>query len=445
MNAIRIFILSILGEKGLDTTEFNGLKYEDLTGSGKVKGSSNAKGSSGKDKGKGEGEEKDKGKSKNKKSKKAQDPRLTAPKQDKKTEGAGYKNPIPEEVKGNSHYAFPDGVVVDKQFPTRQSNKEQEAQPADSDGKQEVQSVLAAATSNESKNNELFVGLILEPVIEASKPTTEDNATIEGDASSEEDISFEGPVGEIPEFEVIEQTEAIDSSEENGKPKFLPYRFVAGGPVMLAYLMWAFAVHNDIDVESVIWLTDGAGNLTDSIRLRFGQNAVIILDYYHLKKKVHELLTSLIKTTDEHKLRIDIETAIMDYLWKGNPQAAIDYINKLDEFLFKPGTSRKALVTYLTNKMPLIPNYGARRAKGLMISSNPVENCNNLLVSQRQKNNGTSWTAPGSLAMALITCLYLNGELFSFLKTRKIGFKFMDKKPAKPKKQAGRPKKKKVA
>ena len=53
---------------------------------------------------------------------------------------------------------------------------------------------------------------------------------------------------------------------------------------------------------------------------------------------------------------------------------------------------------------------------GLRNSSNDVEKENDLIVAQRQKHNGMSWSTTGSGALAQITALSINGELGDWLR-----------------------------
>ena len=53
---------------------------------------------------------------------------------------------------------------------------------------------------------------------------------------------------------------------------------------------------------------------------------------------------------------------------------------------------------------------------GLRNSSNRVEKANDLVVAQRQKHNGMSWSTSGNGALAQITALIINNELCSWLK-----------------------------
>ena len=81
----------------------------------------------------------------------------------------------------------------------------------------------------------------------------------------------------------------------------------------------------------------------------------------------------------------------------------------------------------MDNKSNMIACYRLRAAYGLRSSSNSVESnsvekVNDLLVSRRQKHNGTSWTRFGSTGLALVTALVLNSHLDQWVLSRKVSF-----------------------
>jgi hypothetical protein len=55
----------------------------------------------------------------------------------------------------------------------------------------------------------------------------------------------------------------------------------------------------------------------------------------------------------------------------------------------------------------MIPCYALRKAFGLCNSSAIGEKINDLIVSNRQKHNGMSWSKKGSLALASLTAAKL--------------------------------------
>ena len=61
----------------------------------------------------------------------------------------------------------------------------------------------------------------------------------------------------------------------------------------------------------------------------------------------------------------------------------------------------------------MIPVYAVRRELGLRNSSNRGEKANDLLVAERQKHNGMSWSPSGSVALASGTALKHNREYYN--------------------------------
>jgi len=58
-------------------------------------------------------------------------------------------------------------------------------------------------------------------------------------------------------------------------------------------------------------------------------------------------------------------------------------------------------------------------------SSNIGEKANDLLVSDRQKHNGMSWSKVGSVALASLTALVKNCEYKKWFETKTIEFKLV--------------------
>ncbi len=68
------------------------------------------------------------------------------------------------------------------------------------------------------------------------------------------------------------------------------------------------------------------------------------------------------------------------------------------------------LASYIERKSLNITCYDLRRKLGLRVSSNRVEKANDLIVGQRQKHNGMSWSSDGSGALAAVSMLMLNND-----------------------------------
>ena len=66
------------------------------------------------------------------------------------------------------------------------------------------------------------------------------------------------------------------------------------------------------------------------------------------------------------------------------------------------------LINYIERNRSCIPCYEVRKKLGLRNSSNIGEKMNDLVVSERQKHNGMSWSKNGSAALTSMAVLKRN-------------------------------------
>ena len=88
----------------------------------------------------------------------------------------------------------------------------------------------------------------------------------------------------------------------------------------------------------------------------------------------------------------------------------LEYLENLDIMLIKDQSHILKLIEYLKRNQSYIPCYSVRKKLGLRISSNVGEKMNDLIISERQKNNGMSWSKDGSICLAGLTALIKNNE-----------------------------------
>lgn len=191
-------------------------------------------------------------------------------------------------------------------------------------------------------------------------------------------------------------------------------------------LLVAFLLANRLmENRRLIFLTDGARDIKENIAAFFGfRDYTLILDWLHLKKKCKEYLSMAVKGCgkDRDERREDkarIIRALLRILWAGNAQEAVDYLNTLDAKNVNNQYWMKQLTDYIDRKQENIACYAFRHKLGLRVSSNRVEKANDLLVANRQKHNGMSWSEKGSGALAVITALQVNNKLSSWLRGEK--------------------------
>ena len=142
-------------------------------------------------------------------------------------------------------------------------------------------------------------------------------------------------------------------------------------------------------------------------------------------------MVSLGKKCKEHlslslKGRI-IRNAILDklmpLLWYGSTDLAVVYLEGIAKDSIKNMVAFEKLIAYLNRNKSYIPCYAVRKELGLCNSSAIGEKMNDLVVSERQKHNGMSWSKSGSLSLATITALKRNKENDKWFKEKEFVFK----------------------
>jgi len=181
---------------------------------------------------------------------------------------------------------------------------------------------------------------------------------------------------------------------------------------------------------SLVFFTDGARDLRSAIQdiFRFIPFK-IILDWFHLKKKCKDLLSMAILGK---QVKNQILAEVLAWLWLGKVERAMKLLRDVSKETIKNQKELNNLINYLDRNSRCIPCYALRNKLGLRISSNPVEKANDLLVSNRQKHNGMSWSASGSTSLATLTSVRRHDEHMHWLRHHDIHFAFSQQKHAKP-------------
>ncbi len=169
----------------------------------------------------------------------------------------------------------------------------------------------------------------------------------------------------------------------------------------------AFHIFNGLLKNRLVFFTDGAGNIKSSTEEIFTFHPyTVIIDWYHLKKKCQELLSMALKGKDARNRTLE---KLLRILWAGDVKGAVSYLEGLPSPIIKNPKWLEEQINYLKRKEYSIACYAVRAGLGLSNSSNPVEKANDILVAQRQKHNGMSWSEDGSSALAAIEMVNQNG------------------------------------
>lgn len=170
----------------------------------------------------------------------------------------------------------------------------------------------------------------------------------------------------------------------------------------------AFLLVNNLLSRELVFLTDGAQDIRSHIQSVFQFHPyMVILDWFHLKKRCQEWLSMAIRGKDRRNAILE---KALRYLWAGDVAGASEYLSSLDPADIKNRKWLDNLLGYFQKKGDAITCYALRAKLGLRNSSNPVEKANDLVVAGRQKHNGMAWSPEGSGALAALQMIYLNNQ-----------------------------------
>jgi hypothetical protein len=189
-------------------------------------------------------------------------------------------------------------------------------------------------------------------------------------------------------------------------------------------LVVAFLVHNGLMSRAgpVVFFTDGARDVRGAIEHLFGVLPFkIILDWDHLEKKCHELLSMAIMGK---QIKEQLLPELLAWLGLGKVERAVQLLREARPETIKNRKELDNLINYFERNRSCIPCYALRKKLGLRLSSNPVEKANDVVVASRQKHNGMSWSADGSISLATLTTVRRNAEDRKWLLNNDISFQF---------------------
>jgi hypothetical protein len=216
-----------------------------------------------------------------------------------------------------------------------------------------------------------------------------------------------------PRDEAKEQPKRVNNTvihiQHGGREHLLNAESVPGAIKMLIGLL----LNSRLAAKELVFFTDGARDIHAWVVKLFAfANFKIILDWYHLSKKCREQLSMILSGS---KARNAFLNKLLPCLWLGNVSGAIRLLGELKPQQVRNQALLEKLIEYLERVRGYIPNYALRKELGLRNSSNLGERANDLLVAERQKHNGMSWSNAGSLALATVTSTIYNGELTQYV------------------------------
>jgi len=153
----------------------------------------------------------------------------------------------------------------------------------------------------------------------------------------------------------------------------------------------------------VVAITDGARTIRCQLAELFDQPVPVILDWYHLDKKVGELMSMVARNKQEKEVHV---AHLLRHLWHGHTEVALAYLRR--EVQAKNPQPLAALVTYLEKHQAEIIDYGRRQRAGKPIGSGRMEKGVDQVIGARQKHKGRSWSPTGSKALGSLKVVELN-------------------------------------
>ncbi len=152
-------------------------------------------------------------------------------------------------------------------------------------------------------------------------------------------------------------------------------------------------------------ITDGAKNIRLRLLAIFGIVITIILDWYHLAKKVRELMSMIAINKEEKTIHVK---HLLYYLWRGMTDEALRYLKS--EVKAKNEKKLNELITYIEKHSEEIIDYGKRKESGKTIGSGRVEKGCDQVIGNRQKKKGMSWGKQGSRSLGILKVMELNNK-----------------------------------
>ena len=150
-------------------------------------------------------------------------------------------------------------------------------------------------------------------------------------------------------------------------------------------------------------ITDGAKDIRLRLLAIFGIVITIILDWYHLAKKVRELMSMIAMNKEEKTIHVKY---LLYYLWRGMTDEALRYLKS--EVKAKNEKKLNELLTYIEKHSEEIIDYGKRKESGKTIGSGRVEKGCDQVIGNRQKKKGMSWGKQGSRSLGILKVMELN-------------------------------------
>ncbi len=154
---------------------------------------------------------------------------------------------------------------------------------------------------------------------------------------------------------------------------------------------------------NIVAITEGAKTIRNRLLAIFGIVITLILDWYHLRKKVREMMSMIAYNKEEKILYI---REVLRLLWRGKVSESLEYLNT--QVNAKNHKRLQDLIGYLEKHQHEIIDYGTRQKAGKTIGSGRGEKAVDQVIGKRQKKKAMSWSKKGSKALGILKVVELN-------------------------------------
>jgi hypothetical protein len=218
-----------------------------------------------------------------------------------------------------------------------------------------------------------------------------------------------------------EQKKCVHTTVAHVQTQAGSHIFASAAVFTTCLFVMAFLAANGLLTFNWMFFVDGQRSLHDTLLRLFAWQGTLqlILDWHHLDKKCQEMLS---RAMNNRHARNKVVQELLARLWYGNVDAAIEYLRQLEATHIKSPEAVEKLVGYFERNRRYIPCYAARKKLGLRNSSNRGEKANDLVVSDRQKHNGMSWSQDGSSALSTLRALVCNDNHRQWFETGTVSF-----------------------
>ena len=225
-----------------------------------------------------------------------------------------------------------------------------------------------------------------------------------------------------PKNEEMQQAKRVENTVLHIQHKNRSYILNATSLISGIKLLMGFLLINGLIRKQIVVFADGARTIHTAVLKMLGfANIKIILDWYHLHKKCKENLSMALNGSKVRNAFLDV---LMPCLWHGNVERAIRLLEDINPKKVKNQDYIRILIDYFRRVREYVPCYALRKKLGLRNSSNMGEKANDIVVSNRQKHNGMSWSNNGSSSFASVSSASHNRETLNWIHHRKICFEF---------------------